>query len=98
MYLLVLKNVYFNYKSFDLHNVDGKMYKIYISKCANHCYHEKKPKKKVENTSLLEINTLDGDFSLYLDGAYKRKEEKAIASVVIFDPMEQKVMERGIDL
>ena len=34
-------------------------------------------------------------FALYFDGAYRRKEGKAAAGIVVFNPAREKVLERG---
>ena len=45
------------------------------------------PKKEIEQA-----------FSLYFDGAYKRKKGKSIVGIVMFDPLKEKVMEKGMVL
>ena len=37
-------------------------------------------------------------FALHFDSAYRRKEGKAIAGIVIFNPSKEKVMEKGMVL
>ena len=37
-------------------------------------------------------------FALYFDGAHKRKEGRAATRMVVFNPVTEKVMERGIEL
>ena len=37
-------------------------------------------------------------FALYFDGAYKRKEGKAAAGVVVFNPLQEKLLQRGVAL
>ena len=44
------------------------------------------------------MKEIEQAFSLYFDGAYKRREGRAAAGMVIFNPVEEKVMERGIEL
>ena len=44
------------------------------------------------------MKEIEQAFTLYFDGAYKRKEGRAIAGMVVFNPVKEKVMERGIEL
>ncbi|MCO5594309.1 hypothetical protein L7F22_048338 [Adiantum nelumboides] len=61
-----------------------------------HRFHEKKPKKEVKSTPPSALmKELEEAFSLYFDGAYKRKEDKAAPGVVVFNPSKEMVMEKG---
>ena len=44
------------------------------------------------------MKEIEQAFALYFDGAYKRKEGRAAAGMVAFNPVKEKVMERGIEL
>ena len=44
------------------------------------------------------VKEIEQAFALYLDGAYKRKEGRAAAGMVVFNPLKEKVMEKGIEL
>ena len=37
-------------------------------------------------------------FALHFDGAYQRKEGKAAAGIIIYNPLKEKIMERGLEL
>ena len=43
------------------------------------------------------MKEIEQAFALYFDGAYKRKEGRAITGMVVFNPVKEKVMERGIE-
>ena len=60
-----------------------------------HRHHEKKLKREVKLVPPPEVKHLEGAFSLYLDGAFKRKEQKAAAGIIVFSPEGQKVLEKG---
>ena len=44
------------------------------------------------------MKEIEQAFALYFDGTYKRKEGRAAAGIVVFNLVEEKVMERGIEL
>ena len=44
------------------------------------------------------MKEIEQAFALYFDGAYKRKEGRAVARMVVLNPIKEKVMERGIEL
>ena len=44
------------------------------------------------------MKEIEQAFALYFDSAYKRKEGRVVARMVVFNPMKEKVMERGIEL
>ena len=44
------------------------------------------------------MKEIEQAFALYFDGAYKRKEGRAAAGMVVLNPIKEKVMERGIEL
>ena len=66
-----------------------------------HQFREKKEKRESKSSPpplpplLTEIEQA---FALYFDGAYKRKEGRAAAGIVLFNPLKEKVMERGMVL
>ena len=60
-----------------------------------HRHHQKKLKREVKLVFPPEVKHLEVAFSLYLDRAFKRKEQKAVASIVVFSPEGQKVLEKG---
>ena len=66
-----------------------------------HQFKEKKIKRETKRPPQLApptVKEIEDAFSLYFDGAYKRKEGKAAAGVVVFNPLNEKVMERGLIL
>ena len=66
-----------------------------------HQLKEKKEKKKVKSSPAPPpppVKEIEQAFALYFDGAHKRKEGRAAAGMVVFNPVEEKVMERGIEL
>ena len=66
-----------------------------------HQFKEKKTKKETKRSPQLApptVKEIEEAFSLYFDGAYKRKEGRAAAGVVVFNPFNEKVMERGLIL
>ena len=44
------------------------------------------------------LKEIEQAFAIYFDGAYKTKEGRAIAGIVLFNPLKEKVMERGMVL
>ena len=44
------------------------------------------------------VKEIEQAYALYFDGAYRRKEGKAAAGMVVFNPAKEKVMEKGIVL
>ena len=44
------------------------------------------------------LKEIEQAFALYFDGSYKRKEGRAAAGIVLFNPLKVKVMERGMVL
>ena len=66
-----------------------------------HQFREKKEKKKSKQSTLPApptVKEIEEAFALYFDGAYRKKEGKAVASIVVFNPASEKVMERGLVL
>ena len=59
---------------------------------------ERKESKKETPPALPTVKEIEEAFSLYFDGAYRRKEGKAAAGLVIFNPASEKMMERGLVL
>ena len=44
----------------------------------------------------LPLKEIEQAFALYFDGAYKRKEGRAVVGIVLFNPLKEKVMKRGM--
>ena len=44
------------------------------------------------------MKEIEKAFALYFDSAYKRKEGRAAPGMVVFNPLKEKVMERGMVL
>ena len=66
-----------------------------------HQYQEKKHKRETKSPLApppQPLKEIEQAFALYFDGAYKRKEGRAAAGMVVFNPIIEKVMERGIEL
>ena len=64
-----------------------------------HRFHEKKVKREARPVAPPPIvKEVEGAFSLYFDGAYRRKEGRASAGMVVYTPNGGKVMEKGVSL
>ena len=66
-----------------------------------HQYQEKKQRKETKSSPApppLPVKEIEQAFALYFDSAYKRKEGRAAAGMVLLNPIKEKVMERGIEL
>ena len=66
-----------------------------------HQFREKKKKKESKKSTPPvppTVKEIEEAFSLYFDGAYRKKEGKAVAGIVVFNPANEKVMERGLVL
>ena len=66
-----------------------------------HQFREKKEKKESKQSippTLPIVKEIEEAFALYFDGAYRKKEGRAAAGIVVFNPASEKVMERGIVL
>ena len=66
-----------------------------------HQFKEKKEKKESKSSPPLPpplLKEIEQAFALYFDGAYKRKEGRSTAQIVVFNPLREKVMERGMVL
>ena len=59
---------------------------------------ERKESKKKTPPALPTIKEIEEAFALYFDGAFRKKEGKAAAGLVILNPASEKVMERGVVL
>ena len=59
---------------------------------------EKKESKKSTPPAPPTVKEIEEAFALYFDGAYRKKEGKAGAGIVVFNPSHEKVMERGVVL
>ena len=46
----------------------------------------------------LPVKEIEQAFALYFDGTYKRKEGRATTGMVVFNPLKERVMDRGIEL
>ena len=72
-----------------------------IADILTHQFREKKEKKESKQSippTPPTVKEIEEAFSLYFDGAYRKKEGKAAASMVVFNPANEKVMERGVVL
>ena len=72
-----------------------------LANILTHQFREKKEEKESKSLPLLpppSIKEIGQAFALYCDGAYKRKEGRVVAGIVLFNPLKEKVMERGIVL
>ena len=66
-----------------------------------HHFREKKEKKESKSSPPPPpppLKEKEQAFALYFDGAYKRKEGRSMAGIVVFNPLKEKVMERGMVL
>ena len=66
-----------------------------------HQFKEKKERKEPRDSpppTPPPLKEFEQTFALYFDGAYKRKEGKAAVGIVLFDPLKEKVMEKGMVL
>ena len=68
---------------------------------ANILTHQFTKKKEKESKSLPPLpppllKEIEQAFALYFDGAYKRKEGRAVVGIVLFNPLKEKVMKRGM--
>ena len=59
---------------------------------------EKKDSKSLPPLPPRLLKEIEQAFALYFDGAYKSKEGRAAAGIVVFNPLKEKVMERGMVL
>ena len=71
-----------------------------LASILTHQFKEKKEKKvtKTPPPPPPPVKEIEQAFALYFDGAYKRKEGRAAAGMVVFNLIAEKVMERGIEL
>ena len=66
-----------------------------------HQFREKKEKKESKSSPPLLpllLTKIEQDFALYFDGVYKRKKGRAAAGIVLFNPLKEKVTEKGMVL
>ena len=61
-----------------------------------HQFKEKKESKNSPPPPPLSLKEIEQAFALYFDGAYKRKEGRSTVGIVVFNPLKEKVMERGM--
>ena len=64
-----------------------------------HQFREKKEKKESNKETPPAppvVKEIEEAFALYFDGAYRKKEGKAVAGIVVFNPANEKVMEREV--
>ena len=59
---------------------------------------ERKESKKETPPALPTVKEIEEAFALYFDGIFRKKEGKAATGLVIFNPVSEKVMERGLVL
>ena len=72
-----------------------------LANILTHQFREKKEKRESKSSPLLvppQVTEIEQAFALYFDVAYKRKEGRAAAGLVLFNPLKEKVMERGMVL
>ena len=72
-----------------------------LANILTHQFREKKEKKESKSLPPLPpppLKEIDQAFSLYFDGAYTRKEGRVATRIVLFNPLKEKVMERGMVL
>ena len=63
-----------------------------------HQFKEKKQKKEMKclpQPVPPPVKELEQAFALYFDGAYRRKEGKAAAGIVVFNPREKRLWKKG---
>ena len=75
--------------------------RVALAGILTHQYQEKKQRKEIKSSLAPPpppMKEIEQAFVLYFDGAYKRKEGRAAAGMVVFNPVKEKVMERGIKL
>ena len=74
---------------------------VALADILTHQFREKKEKKDSKSSPPPPpppLKEIEQAFSLYFDGAYKRKEGRSAAGIVVFNPLKEKVMERGMVL
>ena len=72
-----------------------------LANILTHQFRERKEKKESKSLPPLPpppLKEIEQAFALYFDGAYKRKEGREIVGIVLFNPLKEKVMERGMVL
>ena len=72
-----------------------------LANILTHQFTKKKEKKESKSSPPMPpplLKEIKHDFALYFDGAYKIKEGRAAARIVSFNPLKEKVMERGMVL
>ena len=67
-----------------------------LASILTHQFKEKKEPKNSLPQAPPPTKEIEQAFALYFDGAYRRKEGKAAAGIVLFNPLKEKVMEKGI--
>ena len=75
--------------------------RVALANILTHQFREKKEKKKSQILPPLPpmpLKEIEQAFALYFDGVYKRKEGRAAPRIVLFNPLKEKVMERGMVL
>ena len=63
-----------------------------------HQYKERKKQEKPKEQANPPIKELEDAFSLYFDGAFKQNEGQAVAKMVVFNPLGEVLMKRGMVL
>ena len=72
-----------------------------LANILTHQFREKKEKKDSKSSAPLlplPLIEIEQAFALYFDGAFKRKEGRVATGIVLFNPLKEKVMERGMVL
>ena len=72
-----------------------------LANILTHQFREKKEKKESKSSPSpppLPLKEIEQAFALYFDSAYKRKKGRSMAGIVVFNPLKEKVMDRGMVL
>ena len=75
--------------------------RVALAGILTHQFKEKKQKKEMKGIPKPPpppAKEIEQAFALYFDGSYKRKEGRAVTRMEVFNPIREKVMERGIEL
>ena len=70
-----------------------------LANILTHQFREKKEKKEFKSSPPPPpppLKEIEQAFALYFDGAYKRKEGRSMVGIVVFNPLKEKVLERGM--
>ena len=75
--------------------------RVALADILTHQFRENKGKKESKQLTPPAppiVKEIEEAFALYFDGAYRKKEGKAAAGIVVFNPAHEKVMERDLVL